>query len=72
MLMDYTQKPAFLMKYKIQEGKNAPPDTAKLIKVNSFPSVEMSFQAACERLPLMSHTIVDIDTELHRSEHTLP
>ena len=33
MLMDYTQKPGFLMKYKIQEGKNAPPDTKKTIKV---------------------------------------
>ena len=38
--------------------------------VNSFPSVEISFQAACERLPLMSHTIVDIDTELHRAVNT--
>ena len=34
MLMDYTQRPAFLMKYKMQQGKNAPPDTAKVIKVN--------------------------------------
>jgi len=33
MLMDYTQKPGFLMKYKIQEGKNTPPNTAKTIKV---------------------------------------
>ena len=33
MLMDYTQMPSFLMKYKIQEGKNAPPPTGKVIKV---------------------------------------
>ena len=35
MLMDYTQRPKFLMKYKMQQGKNAPPDTAKVIKVNN-------------------------------------
>ena len=33
MLMDYTQQPFFLMKYKIQPGKNTPPNTAKVIKV---------------------------------------
>jgi len=33
MFMDYTQQPAFLMKYKIQQGKNTPPNTAKVIKV---------------------------------------
>ena len=36
MLMDYSQKPAFLMKYKIQPGKNVPPDTKQVIKVNSL------------------------------------
>lgn len=33
MLLDFTQFPKFLVKYKIQEGKNAPPDTYKVIKV---------------------------------------
>jgi len=32
-LLDYFQAPQFLMKYKIQSGKNAPPDTKKLMKV---------------------------------------
>ena len=36
MLMDYTQKPSFLMRYKIQPGKNAPPPTSKVIKVGYF------------------------------------
>ena len=35
LLMDYTQQPAFLMKYKMQQGKNTPPNTAKVIKVSS-------------------------------------
>jgi hypothetical protein len=34
MLMDYTQQPSFLMKYKIQPGKNLPPDTKQVIKVS--------------------------------------
>ena len=34
VLMDFTQMPGFLMKYKIQPGKNAPPSTAKVIKVS--------------------------------------
>jgi hypothetical protein len=34
MLIDYSQKPAFLMKYKIQPGKNVPPDTKQVIKVS--------------------------------------
>ena len=34
LLMDFTQRPAFLMKYKIQPGKNTPPNTAKVIKVS--------------------------------------
>merc|ERR1712209_209142 len=33
LLTDYTQQPAFLMKYKMQQGKNTPPNTAKVIKV---------------------------------------
>ena len=32
-LLDYFQAPQFLMKYKIQSGKNAPPNTKKLMKV---------------------------------------
>jgi hypothetical protein len=32
--MDYTQQPSFLMKYKIQPGKNLPPDTKQVIKVS--------------------------------------
>ena len=35
-LLDYFQAPQFLMKYKIQSGKNAPPDTKKLMKVLLF------------------------------------
>ena len=35
-LLDYFQAPQFLMKYKIQRGKNAPPDTKKLMKVFLF------------------------------------
>ena len=35
LLMDYTQQPAFLMKYKMQQGKNTPPNTAKVIKVRT-------------------------------------
>jgi len=31
--MDYTQSPKFLMKYKVQTGKNTPPDTKKMMKV---------------------------------------
>ena len=34
LFMDFTQRPAFLMKYKIQQGKNTPPNTAKVIKVS--------------------------------------
>lgn len=33
VFMDFTQMPGFLMKYKIQLGKNAPPSTRKVIKV---------------------------------------
>jgi len=33
MVMDYTQMPSFLMKYKIQPGKNTPPPTSKVLKV---------------------------------------
>ena len=43
MLMDYTQKPGFLMKYKIQEGKNTPPNTAKTIKVSKASEASFSF-----------------------------
>ena len=32
-IMDFTQKPAFFMKYKIQPTKNSPPDTKRLLKV---------------------------------------
>ena len=32
-IMDYTQKPAFFMKYKIQPTKNIPPDTKRVLKV---------------------------------------
>ena len=34
-IMDFTQKPAFFMKYKIQPTKNIPPDTKRLLKVTS-------------------------------------
>ncbi len=32
LLIDYTQFPKFLMKYKVQPGKNEPPDTKKVLK----------------------------------------
>jgi len=32
-IMDFTQKPAFFMKYKIQPTRNIPPDTKRLLKV---------------------------------------
>ena len=32
-IMDYTQKPSFFMKYKIQPTKNIPPDTKRVLKV---------------------------------------
>jgi methylsterol monooxygenase len=33
LFLDYTQKPDFLMKYKVQPGKNQPPDSKKVFKV---------------------------------------
>ena len=36
--MDYTQTPKFMMKYKVQTGKNVPPDTKKMLKVFIFLS----------------------------------
>lgn len=36
MLLDYAQWPHFLYKYKINPGTNAPPPTAKVIKVNGL------------------------------------
>ena len=33
--MDFTQKPAFLMKYKIQPDKNVPVDPKRFLKVTS-------------------------------------
>ena len=35
--LDFTQKPKFLMKYKVQPGKNEPPDTKKTLKVCLVP-----------------------------------
>ena len=32
-IMDFTQKPAFLMKYKIQPDKNVPVDPKRFMKV---------------------------------------
>ena len=43
MLIDYTQKPAFLMKYKIQPGKNIPPDTKEVIKVSGKKEIDKLF-----------------------------
>ena len=34
--MDFTQKPAFLMKYKIQPDKNVPVDPKRFLKVTSI------------------------------------
>jgi methylsterol monooxygenase len=33
LYMDYFQTPKFLMKYKVQPGKNQPPDNKKVLKV---------------------------------------
>jgi hypothetical protein len=33
LYMDYFQTPKFLMKYKVQPGKNQPPDSKKVLKV---------------------------------------
>jgi len=37
--MDYTQSPKFLMKYKVQTGKNVPPDTKKMMKVAAVVTI---------------------------------
>ena len=38
-IMDYTQCPKFMMKYKVQTGKNVPPNTKKMMKVcNAYSS----------------------------------
>ena len=42
-IMDFTQKPAFFMKYKIQPTKNIPPDTKRLLKVTSIGMIKMSY-----------------------------
>ena len=41
-IMDYTQKPAFFMKYKIQPTKNIPPDTKRVLKVTLTVLIAMS------------------------------
>ena len=41
-IMDYTQKPAFFMKYKIQPTKNIPPDTKRVLKVTSKGFIAMT------------------------------
>jgi hypothetical protein len=51
MLLDYTQWPAFLYKYKIQVGKNAPPDTKKVIQVGSQAIVAfLIYRTSCYSL----------------------
>ena len=65
MLMDYTQKPGFLMKYKIQEGKNTPPNTAKTIKVSKASEASFAFldETCAERMSFwLSYTIVAVVT----------
>ena len=39
-IMDFTQKPAFLMKYKIQPDKNVPVDPKRFLKVTSIYMIE--------------------------------
>ena len=41
-IMDFTQKPAFLMKYKIQQDKNVPVDPKRFLKVTSIYMVATS------------------------------
>ena len=41
-IMDYTQKPAFFMKYKIQPTKNIPPDTKRVLKVTLTVLIAMN------------------------------
>ncbi len=33
VLLDYIQWPGFVMKYKVQPGKNSPPEDKKVVKV---------------------------------------
>ena len=39
-LMDFTQRPKFLMKYKVQLGKNEPLKVKKFLKVNSLALIK--------------------------------
>ena len=39
-IMDFTQKPAFLMKYKIQPDKNVPVDPKRFLKVTSIYMIQ--------------------------------
>ena len=39
-IMDFTQKPVFLMKYKIQPDKNVPVDPKRFLKVKSIYMID--------------------------------
>ena len=54
-IMDYTQKPAFFMKYKIQPTKNIPPDTKKVLKVTSICSIKLVNHTRSSKVPQRTH-----------------
>ena len=47
-IMDYTQKPAFFMKYKIQPTKNIPPDTKRVLKVTLKGHLKEKFKGTVD------------------------
>ena len=54
-IMDYTQKPAFFMKYKIQPTKNIPPDTKKVLKVTSICLIKLANHTRSLKVSQMTH-----------------
>ena len=61
MIMDYTQMPSFLMKYKIQPGKNAPPPTGKVIKVCTQQyTIYITYNSSTKRYSHFTITIMRV------------
>ena len=54
-IMDYTQKPAFFMKYKIQPTKNIPPDTKKVLKVTSICLIKLANHTRSSKVSQRTH-----------------
>lgn len=70
-IMDYTQCPKFMMKYKVQTGKNVPPNTKKMMKVLAVvifnelltaPVLMVSFNRWIKRAGADLHYVPDIYT----------